>query len=152
MNKYQIILDEERLNRLENPFFMRYANGEEIDFDSEGIGFMLSRRIQEVPGFLKNALEERGETAEYCGIIMGPMTDGDDLIWLDEGLVDVYVMDTRTIITYKEFYELSLQIAEKALEAMTVFQLKGKGKVDDKWEDDIRKYIPLLKEKLALYI
>ncbi|SFD54315.1 hypothetical protein SAMN05518672_102364 [Chitinophaga sp. CF118] len=150
MNKYQIVLDEERLNRLNKPLFMRYANGEEIDFNSEGIGYIVAGTTHEIPVLLKNILERGGQNSEYCGIDIGPMIDA-DIIWIDEGLVRIYVMDTGTVITYKEFYELSLQIAEKALEAMTVFQLKEKGKVDDKWEDDIRKCIPLLKEKLALY-
>ncbi|SFD54363.1 hypothetical protein SAMN05518672_102366 [Chitinophaga sp. CF118] len=151
MNKYQIILDEDKMNRLNKPLSMRYANGEKIDFNNEGIGYIVARRTDEIPILLKNILEDgEGYASEYSGFTMGPMTEG-DIIWLDQGLVRVFVMDTHTIITYKEFYELSLQIAEKALEAMTIFELKEKGKVDDKWEEDIRKYIPLLKEQLALF-
>jgi len=145
MSKYKIVLLESRFIKHEKPLYIKYADGSEIDFNNEGIGYVVTRELAKIPVFLKNILEKGYDKSHYSGCMTGPVNLGDDTL-LAEDLADVWVMETHTIIPVKDFYDICVQIAEKSLEAITVFNLKASGKIDNQWEEDIKSYLPKLKQ------
>jgi hypothetical protein len=73
----------------------------------------------------------------------------------DEGIlyipVDKVVLseyEDSILFSKVEFFKLCLQFAHKALEAMEVFNLKEKGIVDKKWEEEIKELIPKIEDKV----
>jgi hypothetical protein len=147
MIKYSVVLSEDRMGRLSNPFYIKYSNGAEINFESEGIGFIASVKVKDIPNFLKTVTEEGQFCYNYTGYCFGPITEGEK-VWLEKGYVEIYVMETKTILTNHDFFELALQLAHKSLEAVTWFDLKTKGIVDDTWIENIKLLIPQLEAKL----
>ena len=63
-------------------------------------------------------------------------------------MVETFILDTITLLTKAEFFDIVLQLAKKALEAVTIFHLKEKGLVDDVWISKVKAAIPQLKAKL----
>ncbi|HET6226688.1 MAG TPA: hypothetical protein VFF27_10435 [Bacteroidia bacterium] len=147
MANYLISLNSAHVDKHSVLFDMRYANGDEIDFNNEGIGVLSSVKIKDIPSFLEDAINEKGLQEEYSGYHFGPVTEGEKIL-VPKGLVNVFIMDTNTILTKDEFYDTVLQIARKALEAVDVFHLKDKGIVDDFWTGRIKHAIPKLEAKL----
>lgn len=135
------------MDKLSIPFDMYYENGEEIDFNNEGIGIVSSLKMHEIPHFVEKVLEARGLHEEYSGFSFGPVED-EGRMMVEPGHVQLYIMDTDTILTQREFFELALQLVNKALEAVDVFQLKEKKVVDNKWIEKVKSYIPALQAKL----
>jgi hypothetical protein len=147
MKQYSIILNKERFSLIQKPFYITYSNGEEIDFNTNAIGYVAAKKIEDIPAFLQNVIEEKGQNYNSSGFWFGPVTEGDK-VWVEAGMVEVYVMDVTTLISFDDFIELSLQLANKALEAVEDFQLKEKGLVDDRWIDGIKIAKLKLEEKL----
>jgi hypothetical protein len=110
---------------------------------------LASIKIKDIPSFLEDAIKEKGLQEEYSGYHFGPVTEGENIL-LPKGMVNVFIMDTNTIITEREFYDTVLQIARKALEAVDVFQLREKGLVNDFWIGRIKHAIPQLENKFKV--
>ena len=147
MSNYLISLDQDRMERLSIPFYITYANGNEIDFNKEGIGVLVSVEVKDIPSFIENAIAEKGLQEEYAGYSFGPVTEGEK-IWVEAGMVETFILDTITLLTKAEFFDIILQLAKKALEAVTIFHLKEKGLVDDVWISKVKAAIPQLEAKL----
>ena len=147
MGKYLITLNDQYMEKFSIPFDICYSNGEEIDFNNEGIGLIPSVEIKNIPDYLYSMIEEKSFHREESGIFFGPITEGNEII-VEKGSVDVHIMDTSTIISKKEFFEILLQMAHKALEAVDVFQLKEKRLVDHWWIDRVKYAIPQIEAKL----
>lgn len=135
------------MEKFSKPFHISYENQEEIDFNQEGIGFLVSAKIKDIPLFLERVVEEDCFSYEYSGFCFGPITEGEKTL-LEKGLVEVYVMDTKTIISNAVMFDISLQLAHRAIEAVEVFHLKEKGLVDDTWIEKVKHSIPQLETKL----
>ncbi|SFD54291.1 hypothetical protein SAMN05518672_102363 [Chitinophaga sp. CF118] len=147
MNKYIIYFKEDVTNEMDKPFLINYVN-EDIDFIWEGIGYVADQRIQDIPSFLLAVINKGEHHIGSDGFVFGPVIEN-DIVWLDKGVVKIYQgKKKKTILSYKQFYELSLQLGEKALEAADLFKFKEKGTVDDKWEQEIISAILELKELL----
>lgn len=152
MNEYSVsvLVDNERLKNFNRIFTISRVDGKQIDFNSEGIGFIPSIKTQDVPVFLSKTITEGSMSYEYSGFCFGPITEGEK-VWLEKGLVEIYVMKDKTILSAKDFFELTLEFANKALEAVVTLSLKEKGIVDDAWIRSIEDSIPKLQAKLNEY-
>ena len=135
------------MDRLNNPFYITYLDGSEIDFNSEGIGFIPSIKIKDIPVFFKNVINESEMSYEYSGFCFGPITELDK-VWLEDGYVEVWVLDNKTILTKYDFFELALQLANKALEAVDIFDLKATTSINYEWIIKIKESILLLESKI----
>ena len=147
MANYLISLSHDRMEKQAIPFEIHYENGDAIDFNQEGIGVISSLELKEIPHFIEKALEETGLHKEYSGFSFGPVID-EGKVWVEEGAVELYILDTKTTLTRKEFFETILQLAQKALEAVSEFHLKEKDFVDEVWIEQVKKMIPQLEAKL----
>jgi hypothetical protein len=135
------------MEKLSIPFDMHYENGVEIDFDNEGIGIIPSLKMHEIPHFIEKVLEETGFHQEYSGFSFGPVIDEGRTI-VESGYVKLYILNTDTILTEREFFEVTLQLANKALEAVDQFQLKEKKIIDNNWIEKVKLFIPALQTKI----
>ena len=81
MSNYLISLDKDRMERLSIPFCMTYANGNEIDFNKEGIGVLVSVEVKNIPSFIELAIAEKGLQEEYAGYSFGPVVEGKKYGW-----------------------------------------------------------------------
>lgn len=149
MNEYSIsvLADDKRLKTFNRIFAISRVDGKQIDFNLEGIGFIPSLKVQDIPVFLSETIEEGSMSYEYSGFCFGPITEGEQ-VWLNAGLVEIYVMKDKTVLPTKDFFELGLEIAHRALEAVATLQLKERGFIDENWIERISESIPKLEAKL----
>lgn len=100
---------------------------------------------------MENSISRIGRAyADYGAIVFGPWegSPGDES---DPPIPDEWVwMGTfsgQNEISDFEFYSLCLQFAEKALDALDVFEMKKQDLINDDWIERIKKTIPKLKER-----
>lgn len=142
-----ISTDSQRLNVFNSILDIERKDGITVDFNKEGIGFIPSIKLQDYIPFFDEVIREGGMSYNYSGFNFGPIVE-EGKVWLEGGLVEIYVMDAKTILTKREFFELALEFANKAIEAVDILDLKGKGIVDDAWILRIKEAIPQLEAKL----
>lgn len=138
---YRLLITDKYLNQgVERIFDIVRKDNEPIDFYNNLIGYIPSRIIKEFPQFLTEIINEGGSDYNSSGFCFGPITEGEK-VWLERGLVEIYVMKDKTILSAKDFFELALEFANKALEAVVTLNLKEKGIVDDTWIRSIEESI-----------
>lgn len=142
-----ISTDSQRLNVFNSILDIERKDGIAVDFNKEGIGFIPSIKLQDYIPFLDEVIREGGMSYNYSGFNFGPIVEAGK-VWLEDGLVEIYVMEAKTILTKRDFFELALEFANKALEAVTLLDLKNRGFVDDAWVLGIKEAIPTLEAKL----
>ena len=141
-----ISTDSKRLDVFNSILDIERKDSTPIDFNNEGIGFIPSIKIQDYILFLNEVINEGSMGYNYSGFCFGPITEA-GRVWLKDGLVEVYVMEAKTRLTKRDFFELTLDFAYKALEAVKILDLKNKGFVDDAWVLGIKDAIPHLEAK-----
>jgi hypothetical protein len=148
---YRILITDKYLKQsLERIFDIERKDNEPIDFYHNLIGYIPSRKVKDFPHFLTEVINEGGIDYNSSGFCFGPITEGEK-VWLEKGLVEIYVMKDKTILSAKDFFELALEFANKALEAVVILGLKEKRIVDDTWIRTIEDSIPKLQAKLNEY-
>ncbi|PWV48781.1 hypothetical protein [Chitinophaga sp. S165] len=148
-NLYVISFKEGDNVNEEQPFVITHIFENRIEEDS-AIQIFRDIFIKDVLVFVENVLQGTNYSSGNNGFIYGPYIT-DDIVWVDEGIVEMYNENETIGFSYRQFYLLTMHLAEKALEAMNHFDLKAKGIVDDNWETSIQHSILLLKKKFDFH-
>ncbi len=149
MNKYKIGLNPNVRFRRLDPFVYTYAGGRCEGVSKTAINGLLyvMSTLKRLPKRLEEVFNNGGCDNNNHGCTF--MYYSGDTIYSDEGTVKIYTLLGRTLVSERQFYELLLQIVEKALEAWTDPQFKKELGLTDEWEVAIRNAIPILSEKIA---
>ncbi len=144
------ILEQKELEKLNYSIIVRIKkiNNDLID-EEDGINLFNVIKVKQYIHFLGNSLKQIGVGYnESMATTFGPDpgSEWDDISPVPANQVKLETYLGERIILLSEFYKLCLQLVEKSLEAVELYDLKGKGVVDDKWVKEMQEMTPKIKE------
>ncbi|MGZ4054944.1 MAG: hypothetical protein ACXVPU_16600 [Bacteroidia bacterium] len=149
---YKIILTDVYLKKGIDSFFSIEKDGKPLSPENL-VGNLVIVPLNKMPLFFESILDEKDFShVEYSWILFGEVRNDDNEIFVPKGQVGFSVFEEITLIDKKDFFHLCVEFAEKAIEAVNVFDLKDRKIVDDEWIIKINELIPKLKKKYELYM
>lgn len=150
--EYEIKLTNKYIEKNELFFFDLLKNEEPLKYGDYVKNILSYPSLISLPEYLNNFIKELDyDISEYSSIIFGELKNDEGRILIPSGMVGFSIFDDRTLISKLEFYTLCLQMANKSLEAVNLFNLKEKNIVDDNWIISIKNLIPMIEEKIKEY-
>jgi hypothetical protein len=138
MNYYVEVLDIQDYEKRAGYSILRI--GSEVDDEySPILSFFASLSFRDYAEFLDNTTKGWGAYRNEMHFLYGPFNE-EGLI-LEDGEVFIKTVIDTEITSIATFEEIALDLAHKALEAVTWFNLKELGHVDQQWIDDIKNWI-----------
>lgn len=116
-----------------------YLDGERVLFEDPIAGFYSNLELKEYPKFLNDSDKMAGGYPNEISFYKGPLKEGKLDISESEVVLNTYVGLKK--IKINKFDLLNMQLANKALNAVTMFKLKERGIVNDDWIEAIKKWI-----------
>lgn len=151
--KYQIALNLKfNLDEAKTSLFNILIDDKILD-SYNPIGIMPSIKTKNIINFFENVINEKDYSEmEYSWVIFGEDKNDEGEIVIPKNMVGFSIFDDRTIISKVDFFQLCLQMAEKAIEAVNVFKLKEEKIINEEWIANIKDVIPLLQKKIKTLI
>lgn len=151
--EYKLIITREYIDKgVYRLFNIERKDGQLIDIYSDLINAIAFIKIDKIPEFLKNMVLERSmQISEYTFIHFGEILE-DNIIQVPADCVGIFLMDAKTIVQKRFFFELTLELAQKSLMAVNLFNLRDSEFVDEKWVESIKLVIPEIEEKIKSYV
>jgi hypothetical protein len=150
--EYQIKLTDKFFKKNELFFFEVVKNGESLKYGDYVSNILSYPTLISLPEYLKNFINELDyDISEYSSIMFGEDRNDEGEIVIPKNMVGFSIFEDRTLISKSEFYNLCLQMANIALEAAEMFNLKNRNIVDDNWIGSIKDLVPKIEEKIKNY-
>ncbi len=136
------------MHRYTKPIQVEVLEGDTSE--KNGIYFFGVIRVIDYLPFLQNAINRssagyNNTSSAHFGPYEAIGIDEDDYS-IPENQVLLSTYTGHTFLSLLDFYNLCLQLVEKSLEAVELYDLKGKGVVDDKWVKEMQEMTPKIKE------